>query len=218
MFQSALEQKYDWFLGLDADIVLQPDWLEKARLKRLEAQESPWFVFSLAVADKFVGHIDRGNHFYNGECSEEALRVLDRYTKHHSKPESSICQYIDRDDLHFGDTVIGYHGYEQFYQDIFFRFRQRAKRGTALIGESSFLTTGDSCFSDQDFFVAQRGLHSDRHGILTRFKKWFPGKKCFFDSSDRAQMLAAHLPDIPEKQPLTISYEEFLALQQKEES
>ena len=47
MFKRAMKTDYDWFLGLDADVVLAPNWYEKIqkRLPRIEVEKVFQFLF-----------------------------------------------------------------------------------------------------------------------------------------------------------------------------
>lgn len=140
MFDIAEKHKYDWFLGLDADIVLRPNWhdLFLARLKSEGGLESV-FRLHFSVKDCLTGQqYIRGNNWYNGKYAAAARRCLEKnirigrwpriygwfgyHSGYYTKPETSIRTLMS-DKYGVNDRVfwesIGWHGYEQFYHEIF---------------------------------------------------------------------------------------------------
>lgn len=83
------------------------------------------------------------------------------------KPESSICQYVEYKDLHFKEEVIGFHGYEQFFLDIFYRFWIQAKRKRGIENDFHFLKENISPDTiDYDFIVTKEGWSADKEGMF----------------------------------------------------
>jgi len=178
MFLLAGKFNYDWYLGLDADTILKRDWYQIAMAKIEEVKNKDYFDFSFSVQDKFLRIIDRGNHFYNGKYTEEALRILEEKTKYTLKPESSICAYIEKESPNFTDSVIGFHGYEQYYKHIFYGFWLRRRRGGDLSKQIKLFNDKNKLKQDKDFFVAEKGWNYGRN-ILSKIglnRKINPGE------------------------------------------
>lgn len=216
MFKQAKELDYEWYLGVDADIVLVPNWYEIALQKKKEMEKSEWFAFTVSVMDKFLGKIDRGNHFYNGKHTEKSLEILKTKTKHMLKPESKIRHYVKHNNTRFNDLVIGYHGYEQFFCDIFYRFWMQAKRDRKLEKKYLFLKKGseDNVLEDIDFSIAQKGwnIEKKKNRISYWLHKKYPSlsKKIKSDASLRKRLFSEHIKNMQEKDPLSLSLEMFL--------
>jgi len=173
MFRMADKLGYDWYLGLDADVVLKKDWCKIAMDKIEEIKDRDYFNFSFAIQDKFLGIIDRGNHFYNGEYAKKALWILENKTKHTLKSESYISRYVSKNmpekkTVHFQNIVIGYHGYEQYYKDIFYRFWLRRKRGDNVSKYKNLFKDNSKIKNDKDFLVAKLGYEHEPESIF----KW----------------------------------------------
>ncbi len=177
MFRMADELGYDWYLGLDADVVLKKNWYKIAMDKIEEIKDRDYFNFSFAVQDKFLGIIDRGNHFYNGKYNKLAMRILEEKTRYTLKPESSICSHIKRESPNFSNFTIGFHGHEQYYKDIFYRFWLRRKRGGNLSKQSKFFKDKNRLNHDKDFWVAKRGWDYGRNilSLIGLNRKCKPG-------------------------------------------
>ena len=220
MFQEAKRLKCDWFLGVDADVVLVKDWYKLALQKKNELDANEWFSFSLNVEDKFFGNVDRGKHFYWGKHVDQAIDILDKKTKYLYKPESSICHYIDYADPHFIDATIGYHGYEQFYKDIFYRFWLQVKRNRDLEKEFPFLKKSNSLDSeDRDYFLAREGWNI---GKESRIRSWIRlnnplfRKRAMSDNSISNTLFFKHVPDLEEKKELEMTLDTFFEKNIKE--
>ncbi len=221
MFEQAEAKGYDWFLGLDADIVLVPGWYETVLEKKAEMEKEDWFVFTISVRDKFLGKIDRGNHFYNGKYVGDALEALQTKTKDTLKPESKIRHHMGAKNRYFDDISIGYHGYEQFFSDIFYRFWLQSKRLSKLERKHPFLRKKPQKMrgQDMDFFAAQKGWRTGKDG--SAMQRWLRSRFPSFmkngtvsdarsDASLRETLFSEHLKDMQEKAPLTLSWESFL--------
>ena len=217
MFQQARDRRYDWFLGLDADIVLKPDWFDIAQKKKEQMQGADWYVFTFCVEDKFLGAIDRGNHFYNGRYAGDSLRVLRTRTRHMLKPESKIRHYVAAPNAHFNDILIGYHGYEQFLGDIFYRFWLQAQRDPSLEKKHPFLKAARTASpgDDPDVAVARQGWQAGKQQTppIARMmaKLGLRKAKVQSDASLRSRLVRRHLPHMREKTPLSQSLERFVA-------
>jgi len=163
MFHLANQFRYDYYLGIDADIILKNDWYEILSQTISKIHNDDYFVFSFYIIDKFLGRIDRGNHFYFGKYTHKALEVLNANTCNTLKPESYLVNFINAKTDVF-DEVIGYHGYEQYYQDIFYRFWLQYKRNHSdQIRIQLFV---DKYANDNDYKVARAGWNKSKREIV----------------------------------------------------
>lgn len=157
MFKVVKKREYEYFLALDADVVLEKGWREVYDKKIAELDD--FFVFSMSVEDKFFGVIDRGNHLYNAKYVDYARMKLVG-TMYTHKPETHLTRFGDVKDKspHF-DTVIGKHGYGQYYRDIFYRFWRRRKSGPHYEKKFPFLKGEftDEQKKDTGYLVAHLG-------------------------------------------------------------
>jgi hypothetical protein len=161
MFNRAQEENYDWFGGVDADIVLKKWWMRMVRDKIREVERREFFVFSFHVRDKFLGVIDRGNHFYNGRYVNEAREVLLKKTWNSSKPESLIESHVVAESAPY-PGVIGYHGYDQYRRDIAYRFWLQYKRKPLREIERALRDGG----KDKDWEAARLGWEKSKKEVV----------------------------------------------------
>jgi len=163
MFNVANTIGYDIFLGIDADIVLKENWLSIVDKKFKSINNEDFFVITFHMNDPFIGNVDRGNHFYNGKYSGDALHILKTVTWKTLKPESFIRYYIDAKTFVF-DDIIGYHGFEQYYRDIFYRFWLQYKRNhSELIKKQLF---GEKKIISDDLRVARAGWNKSKKEFI----------------------------------------------------
>jgi hypothetical protein len=205
---------------VDADVVLVPNWYEVAVQKKKEMDRDGWFVFTASVNDKFFGRMDSGNHFYNGRHVDRALLILRTLTKHMLRPESKIRHYAGERHAFFSDVLIGYHGYEQFFSDIFYRFWLHAKRSRKLEKKHPFLTgyaheAHESEIEDKDYLVAHKGWEAGREGMVLN---WLRSKlpilfnRMRSDASLRDTLFSRYLSEVHEKAPLSCSLQSFMPI------
>lgn len=187
MFDLAKLYKCNWYLGLDADVVLKNNWYE-IFLKKIKENSkiiNNIFRIHFMVADKITGRtLSRGNNFYNGkytdkckefmqeniQLSEDKNKKLNEDTKKYiMKPESSLEYHMkDKlgvDRLGFSD-LIGWHGYEQSYKEIFRQYLVRHHRDQSFLEKynMNFLSKKSQNhlleINDIDRYVANLGWNS----------------------------------------------------------
>lgn len=218
MYNISLEKEYDWYLGLDADVVLKDNWLDVAEKKINELAGEDYFGFSFSIRDKFLRNLDRGNHFYCGRFTKRALWFLENRTRDSLKPESYISRYLKSDNppkkgRYFKDIVIGYHGYEQFYKHIYYRFllrRFRIQRDPEGKEKYVNLFKNVKNLGDLDFYAGKLGWEYAESRYLMRLLnvlhiKKLPGFQILSEQIDK-QLLrnglieksSADLPDFDE--------------------
>lgn len=156
MFKIAKKEKYDWFLGLDADVILKENWFDLFKSKIENNQCDNIFRVHFYVKDGITGNnLVRGNNFYNGKylkLSKKYLKeniIIGRFwfyyknkgfnTGYFTKPESAIRTHF-REKLNIPDKTfeetVGYHSYEQYYSEIFRQYITRRKREPEYINKS----------------------------------------------------------------------------------
>ncbi len=183
MFVRAQKSNYDWFMGLDADVVLYPDALDMIldKISQVDAQKT--FKFTFHTYDPvYRSKIDRGNHIYNNEHTQLASVELEKnirisrmprilkffYDKgYYLKPETSIRGRILKD---YGlqnfsyPEIIGVHGAEQYLWETFRSFAIRARRNPEWERKHGFLA--DPQRDDLDKLAAFLGWnHGKSHKI-----------------------------------------------------
>lgn len=141
MYKVAIEKKFDWYLALDADIVLIPNWFNK--IKKIIYKTNNDYIFRVVfnVIDGIQRErLDYGQHLYNGKYSELLYNQLNNLTNKVKagelsankllKPEGSVARnLINNGYKKIGKrTIIGFHGYEQYYSEIFRRYLIRYHR------------------------------------------------------------------------------------------
>jgi hypothetical protein len=133
-YEVAIENQFDWFLLVDADMVMVEQWkgLFLAALTEHGDKENLW-EFTLRLRDGIEGRDIDAIHVVKGAYSKELLISVDRVLDG-LKPEGSV-----RDDMIrrtgakrvITKQAIAYHGYEQYATDIFNRFYNRACRDSS---------------------------------------------------------------------------------------
>jgi hypothetical protein len=182
MFLNALKSDYEWFLAIDADVVLLPKWY-KLVIKRIETVDSKnTFKFTFKVYDPIYDDlIDRGNHVYNNAHTRLALNALKKHIYisklpklfkrffnpgYYLKPETSLrLRLLETHNLlNFSyPEVIGIHGAEQYFHEIFRTFLIRSKRNPGWIKKHDFLQRKSRQKlleqNELDRYVANLGWH-----------------------------------------------------------
>lgn len=125
MIRIAEEKKYEHYLGLDADVILKPGWLQ--RITEDVKSMKDFFKIEYGIMDRFIrGTAFFGVHIYNSAYNFKMLRALTG-TVNTSKPEGNIRHVIKKDHVQIPEPI-GYHGFEQWKRDIFNRWALRALR------------------------------------------------------------------------------------------
>jgi hypothetical protein len=208
MFAKAIENQYEWFLGVDADVVLKPGWYKDAVAQKKNMADRNWLVFGFAVKDAWLGEVDRGNHFYNGKYAREALDILKKKTSRRLKPESDICRMLPYDNPFIKERVVGYHAYEQYYRDIFYTFWMRARRDNKNLKSLADLKSGVA----MDDEVARVGIRAGKQpAVVWYFKKIFKIDSILAAATPeyREKLLGRYFPEIVEKRLLTLNLSDF---------
>jgi len=213
MFEIAIEKEYEWFLALDADTVLSPDWLAIISSNIDKYGFDDLFVFGHSVNDKFLGKIDRGNHCYNGKYSSQALNAVKKSINTSLKPEGSIKNNIKN--IHvkrFDKQIIGYHGYEQYYKDIYYRFWNRHRRRPSKELKNLIKNClNANSKTDNDYKVGLMGWNS--YNLIDHFFARYIPKISHYSTTEKKHdriKNKLYRKNILEKENLEMSYENFI--------
>lgn len=182
MFNRAEKSDYDWFLAVDADVVLSPNWHDMVIEKIEGVDPKNTFKFTFRVYDPiYCNLIDRGNHVYNNTFTPLAIgalkknilisrlpRIFKRFfnSGYYLKPETSLRGVLKEkhglSNFNYPE-VIGIHGTEQYYCEIFRTFLIRSKRNPEWINKYEFLQKNKQkqLFLQNEFelYVANLGWH-----------------------------------------------------------
>lgn len=215
MFSLALEHSYEWFLGLDSDVVLERGWSQWILNKISMLDEPTVYNFSFPVKDYFIGKADKGNHIFNGRYTKDALHILLNRTKFLGKPESTIKNYLSglASTFYELEECLGYHGYEQYYKDIFYRFYLQRARNRDFRSKCPFLNKSFSGELPLDYKVARLGWrHGRRRSVAKRLHSIVGHKFPISDGAMRKdfERRLSRL-GIIEKEQLPYNLEEFLS-------
>jgi hypothetical protein len=126
MLDIAEDSEYDWYFGLDADIVLVEGWMDKVKIV-LEEMKGEYYRVDFPIYDRFLPTTTYGVHFYDNRYTKEVKKILET-TKSDNKPEGNIRHKMSAPCYNEPDLILGYHGYHQYYRDIFSRFALRYQR------------------------------------------------------------------------------------------
>jgi len=141
MVEIAEHAKYDWYLGLDADVILCPTWLDIAQ----HYMSDKYYRIDFIGIDRFIGQAPVGAHLYNGRFNAKIRKALGQ-TENTTKPEGNIRHIIDVPQ-HQPTVLIGHHGFEQYRRDIFARFALRAVRNPEYVKKHG-LFSGKLCVEE----------------------------------------------------------------------
>jgi hypothetical protein len=131
MVDIAEREQYDWYFGLDADVVLRFDWVVHVgqQLKMNNVEE--YYRIDFLLHDRFVPAPVPGVHLYNGTFNG-AIKAALSSTRDTNKPEGNIRHVINAPQYQTTESI-GYHGFEQYRKDVFNRFALRAVRNPEYV-------------------------------------------------------------------------------------
>jgi len=118
MFNVMCKHPNKWFIAVDADLILKEDWLKAIKEIVKKNIKSECIVpTTLDYIQNSTCH--RGSRMYNTKFAKQLYNVVANkdFSKHVVlEREITIrggCKHV------LSHTVIGYHGFEQFYRDIY---------------------------------------------------------------------------------------------------
>ena len=175
-FEIGLEERREWVVGMDADVMLLEDGLERIGAMCACADGATFTVATLILCKMYGGFCFMGIHGYPRRLLERALGVMDGGGIAESlRPESAVARAMgERGFKAFAPPVpVGIHDFEQWRRHIYLKMRLRARRWAADAGggsDTSFadhLTFVDRMASgDSDYLVASWGLRDGQKDAL----------------------------------------------------
>lgn len=114
--------RYEYFIFLDADVILDSDFFWKNVLGALNRNKDKLFymlnfmVFDRQSRSPFYA----GVHLYQSKTLKFALKYKNEVFNN-QKPETYICKLMARDGYktYLSNSLLGYHGFEQYYIDMY---------------------------------------------------------------------------------------------------
>lgn len=212
MFTKAQEQGYQWYLALDGDVVLQSGWLPRLQQQISHLDPVTTYNFSLPVVDYFGGVMDKGIHVYNGAFTKQAQDILRTQTWQTLKPESTIKRWLpSAQSIYLADEPpIGWHGFEQYYADVYYRFFLQSVRSQAVSRRYAFLFKGVAQ-SSADHDIARAGYQAGRQLHNRPWVRRLLGLQSHASDASLRHTIRVQLTKngVAEKEALTITLEEF---------
>jgi hypothetical protein len=138
-YATAIQEEFDWYLCVDADMVMVRGWREmlEDRLRslgdRVESEKIWELNFKLkdVVDPNPIGDLRVINNKYSNELFYSHSQIKDSV-----KPEAAICANIIKRlkvTRAVFKNIIAYHGFNQYKRDVFNRFYIRACRDTSYV-------------------------------------------------------------------------------------
>lgn len=138
-YVTAIEENFDWYLCVDADMVMVRGWREMVldcmyTLKGRKDLDKIWelnFKLKDIVDPNPIGDL----RVINNKYSEELLYSY-KQVKDSVKPEAAICANIIKRlkvKRVIFKNIIAYHGFDQYKRDVFNRFYIRACRDISYV-------------------------------------------------------------------------------------
>ncbi len=127
-FKIGIKRGRRFTVGLDADIVLYKNAIDT--FIRVITKTPRYWKYDFGLKDRFYPNKIWGVHVYETRALPIALENLPKNIQIISKPERRFCFELRKkeyNDINVPD-IVGEHGYNQYYRDIFNRFFHRAIR------------------------------------------------------------------------------------------
>jgi hypothetical protein len=159
--QAAVQSNAKWALFLDADVLLRKDavW---TMLSEAEKITDPFYMLNFRILDRGLNGEAYGAHLYSTEHFKEALQFKD-IALQAQRPETQLQRELTKIGIPSLSAIIvvGLHGYEQFYSDLYrttfvraVKFREHQNYFLRLYQDRYF----DENQEDKDFHFMFWGL------------------------------------------------------------
>ena len=212
MFTKAQQEGYRWYLALDGDVVLQRGWLPRIQQQISYLDSATTYNFSLPVVDYFGGVMDKGIHVYNGTFTKQAQHILRTETWQTLKPESTIKRWLpSAQSIYLAEEKpLGWHGFEQYYADSYYRFFLQSVRSQAVSRRYAFLFQ-KAAQRSPDHDIARAGYRAGRQLHNRPWVRQLLGLQSHASDASLRHTIRQQLTrsGVIEKGPLTIPLEEF---------
>lgn len=204
----ALASCAKWAVFLDADILLRDNAIV-SMVAEAEAFAGPFYMLNFGVLDFGFAGPTFGVHVYNIQYLRQALEYEEKARKDQRPESRMVLEMWTRKHIPsaLSHTIVGLHGYEQYYRDLyrtsFVRAVKFAQQGNYLLHVCrSHYFAGDS--SSRDFKVALWGFVDG--SIYATQRQKAPLDVAFYE--DKAEKLIALL-DLDEKGPYVLNREQI---------
>lgn len=172
-----------WTVGIDADVLLMSDGVEKLLTMCRTAKPGSFTVTGLMLCRFYGGFVFRGVHCYRSGLLATAAGLVGVRAAGgpdpESKPESAVVHAMARHGHGYEGhpVVLAVHDYEQSLRHIYLKLRQRARREVAG-GDVEALRRycAERAAADRDFEVALWGIEDgvvDAHHTRSAEMDWF---------------------------------------------
>ncbi len=151
-FEIGLDSPRPWVVGIDADVLLLSDGLQRLGNLCAAADGAVFTIASLVLCKFYGGFCFMGIHAYPRRLLDKALTVA-RDVPPSLRPETAVAKAMESQGFKpFAPPVpIALHDFEQFYRHIYIKMRMRGRRWAADNGSGS-----DTAFADHLAFVERR--------------------------------------------------------------
>lgn len=135
-YRIARRKGYDWFLTVDADMIVRSDWkgIVKKAINSHCSNKRVWEI-SFDLRDNITPKTINGLHVINGKFCDVLLKAANN-VQNPLRPEQDIRWEVRSNNakiVQLGKIVIGWHGYEQWRRDLFNRFVVKACRDAGYV-------------------------------------------------------------------------------------
>lgn len=166
-FEIGIDKGRRFTIGLDADIVLYKNAV--ATFSRVLGKRPGYWKYDFALKDRFYPKPIFGVHIYDTTALPVALENSPKNIEKIPKPERQFCYELGGKgykDVSIPD-IVGEHGYNQYYKDIFSRFFHRASRNPEH--KAMLFKNIDNITDDPEFLMAYLGWQEGQ-GFLRRYR------------------------------------------------
>jgi hypothetical protein len=168
---------FDYVIFLDADVLLiEKNFVENIKKGMQEIKDKQFYMLNYLLFDRQCKAPVYGMHLYNIETLKKALNYKE-VAINAQRPETAVCVQMAKKGYktYITPTIVGYHGYEQFYADM---YRTAFVRGIKYKGHWDFYlpTFYNNKDKHQDYFWSYQGLvdgivaYSEGDGIASLSK------------------------------------------------
>ena len=169
-FEIGIESGRPWVIGIDADVLLMSDGVQRLGMLCGQAGERTFTITTLVLCKFFGGFCFRGAHAYPTRLLREALPLIDEVRAGESlRPETAVVQaMMARGYEMLGPPLpVGVHDFKQSYRHIYLKMLLRARREMSDDGGRGFAAYEECVRSraragDADCVVASWGLQEGR--------------------------------------------------------
>ena len=154
-----------WVVGIDADVLLLADAIERLRVICACADGGAFAITPLLMCKFYGGICCKGVHVYPRRLMSRAIGMIEQSgSEDDLKPESAVVRAMGEKGFRAQGppVVVGVHDYEQSYRHIYLKARLRARREAGAPEYDSFQFVRALAAGDSDMLVASWGMEDGR--------------------------------------------------------